>query len=269
MNTLEKLAIRIRHLPFLKRADGLWNGLRPLYDKLVSLGAAGGLKRVINGTDEFLVPPRLREIKEVYEPEVWKVVMAELKPGSRVVDAGAHWGLYAVPMAKRVGPKGKVWAAEPDPGNRATLNELITLNGVGTQVEVVPAALSDRCGEAILHLEGIQSQLRDSGSTSNGTAVELRTIDAAVAGSAVDLILVDVEGFELPVLRGAAELLADAARRPKAIVIEVHPYAWQHSETTSDALLGWLTQHGYRVTDVEGAVVTQVDFYGHIVARVG
>lgn len=269
MNALEKLAIRIRHLPFLKKADVLWNGIRPLYNKLVALSAAGGLKRVINGTDVLLLPPRLREIKEVYEPEVWRVVMAALHAGARVVDAGAHWGLYAVPMARRVGAGGKIWAAEPDPGNRAVLAELIALNQVGQQVEVVPAALSDHCGQAVLHLEGIQSQLRDTADTANGTEVEMRTIDAVVEGSSVDLILVDVEGFELPVLRGAAQLLADVERRPKTIVIEVHPYAWHHSGTTSAELLGWLKGYGYQVSDVAGAEVTEVDFYGHIVARVG
>jgi FkbM family methyltransferase len=266
MNAFEKLCITLRHGP-LKHAGWLWNMARPIYDGVVGCFAAGGLRRVMNGTDAFLLLPEFRAITEVYEPEVWKVVMAAIGPGSRVVDAGSHIGLYAIPMAQRVGATGKVFAAEPDPTNLIKLRAHAKLNGVESSIEVVPAGLSDTPGEAVLHLQGIQSQLRSADGTTTGTTVRLATVDEVVGETSIDLILVDVEGFELPVLRGAARLLSDIARRPKTIVIEVHPYAWDLCATTSESLLGWLTQHDYVVSDMHGVPVTHIQEYGHVVAR--
>ena len=193
--------------------------------------------------------------------------MGAMRPGAVVIDVGAHVGFYAIAMAKRVGPQGRVWAAEPDPVNQVMLHQHIALNGVSAQVQVIPAGISDQKGTAILHQQGLQSQLLAAGMTTPGVTVNLTTIDAVIEDAAVDLILVDVEGFELPVLRGASALLGSSTRRPGIMVIEVHPYAWAESGTTSAGLLGWLSQHGYVVTDPHGRPVTEITTYGHVIAR--
>lgn len=267
MNLFEKTSIRLRHLPVLRHAGWLWSLVRPCYDLVVRWTSPRGIQRVINGTDEIRLLPELRGTVEEYEPEVWKQVMAALRPGANVVEAGAHVGLYAIAMARRVGPAGKVLAAEPDPANAAILRRHIALNGVTAQVEVVAAGLSDQPGQAVLHLQGIQSQLRSAEATDHGTTVSLTTIDAISGEKAIDLILVDVEGYELQVLRGADAVLRTPLRRPGTIVVEVHPYAWDACNASSAALLGLLGGHGYVVTDPAGRPVTEVTGYGHIIAR--
>jgi FkbM family methyltransferase len=268
MNLIEALCVKVRHSAILSKMGWLWAILRPAYNRLVNLIGRGGIERCFNGTDRMLIVPELRGIGEVYEPEVWPLVMSALKPGSRVLDAGSHVGYYAIPLALRVGSKGRVFAAEPDPRNLAFLSRHATLNGVTDQMQIIPAALSDVEGQMVLHTQEYQSQLRP-GNDGDGLRVRVTTVDAVVgSGERLDVMLIDVEGFELPVLKGASNLLRDPARRPQTIVIEVHPYAWELANTTSELFLAFLNSKGYYVTDLKSQAVTHITEYGHVVARI-
>ena len=261
---IEKLCVKLRHSATLKGAAPLWAALRPVYNRLVSLAGRGGLVRHINGTDTIRLAPECRGLGETYEPEVWASVMQHIKPGSRVIDVGAHYGLYAVAFGLRVGASGRVLAAEPDPENLRLLHQHIALNGLQSVVTVVPAAMSDHAGTASLSMDSLQSHVSESGALK----IELQTLDAATGNGKWDLLLVDVEGHEEKVLRGAHALLGDPARRPGMIVIEVHPYAWADLGTTADSLLSVLREHGYEVRTLDGQKVSAIERYGHIVATI-
>ncbi|MFZ0658613.1 MAG: FkbM family methyltransferase, partial [Candidatus Binataceae bacterium] len=96
--------------------------------------------------------------------------------------------------------------------------------------------------------------------------VPMVTLDSVFPDSRVNLLKIDVEGYEEPVLRGAHALLGDPARRPRAIFVEVHPFAWEALGTTSDSILDLLTGAGYRVESPDGVLVSRISEYGHIVA---
>jgi predicted methyltransferase len=52
-----------------------------------------------------------------FEGEVERLAaLLELRPGSVVADVGAGDGAYAVALARRVGPEGRVYATEIDAG---------------------------------------------------------------------------------------------------------------------------------------------------------
>jgi hypothetical protein len=68
-------------------------------------------------------------------------------------------------------------------------------------------------------------------------------------------------------VKGAGELLGDAARAPRLIYLEVHPYNWHLCGTTSESLLGRLQQDGYAVEHMDGRSARRVEQYGEIVAR--
>jgi FkbM family methyltransferase len=190
--------------------------------------------------------------------------MSEVRPGDTIVDVGAHVGLYSIAFARRAGCEGRVHAFEPDPANFARLEAQCRINGVADRVSLYPTAVSDTLGRV--------GFVTGHGSESHIGADESQTVncvrlDAIFAGRPVDLVKIDVEGFEEAVLRGAAELLTDQARAPRLIAIEVHPYAWPAVGTTTGSLLALLARCGYTVRDLSGRTVNHLQAYGQVLAR--
>src|SRR5580658_770380 len=266
MHRIEQFCVRLRHSPWLGHAGWLWDGLRPRYNEVVGLLGRNGLERVINGTDKVRVSPPFRGVPEVYEPEVWRHLMAHVRPGDRVADVGAFIGLYSIALAKRIGPAGHVTAFEPDQENYAALEMHCRLNGIGDRISLTHGAVGDEDG-AVAFDAGRSSESRLSAVGENGqVSVPCMRLDTVFANNRLDLLKIDVEGWEEPVLKGGMALLQDPQRKPRAIYIEVHPFAWRMVGTSSDSLLGLLTRYDYQVTDLEGRPVTQIDGYGEIVA---
>jgi FkbM family methyltransferase len=267
MNAVERWCINLRHSPLLARADRLWDGVRPAYNKVTSFLGRHGLERVINGTDRLLVLPECRGILETYEPEVWRRLMSEVQPGDTVADVGAFMGLYTVALAKRVGKNGRVLAFEPDPANFAVLQTHVELNKLVEQVELWQAAVSDRDGTVAFRSgRGPESRI-EAISPETGKRVASVCLDTLCDGRRIDVLKIDVEGFEEAVLKGATQLLANPACCPRAIFIEVHPYNWPVAGTTSESLLALLQTCQYRVVNLQDAPMERIEAYGEIVAR--
>ena len=267
MKLIERLCLATRHIPWLERADWLWDLLRPLYEKLVGLMGQHGLPRKINDTDQLLVLPRWREVRESYEPDVWKTLNASVLPGDVVADVGAFIGLYTIALAKRVGHAGKVVAFEPDPENFASLRSHIELNRVSDRVELIPAVVSNRNG-VIPFKAGLSSGSHISPDSGQDThTVPCVRLDTIMADRRVDTLKIDVEGYELAVLEGAIELLQNIRCCPRSIFLEVHPFLWSDRVTTGKALLDLLVSANYQVVGMNGQPVKCIEFiWGHVVA---
>ena len=92
------------------------------------------------------------------------------------------------------------------------------------------------------------------------------TLDEIFGQRRVDVIKIDVEGYEEKVLEGGRSLLQDHARSPRRIYIEVHPFAWNGVGTTDSSLLHLLKHVGYCVFDLGGQPVRKIESYGEIIA---
>lgn len=212
---------------------------------------------MFNGTDSVQLTTRYRHFPETYESGWWSQVMATLRPGDTVVDAGANVGIYAIAMAKRVRP-GVVHAFEPDPRAARGLREHVRLNRVEDAVVVEERAVGD--------IDGVVTMtLRTSDTNSSIAALPLPPgiqdrsaieeidvpavrLDTQFAGVRVDVLKVDVEGFEGAVLDGAETLLRDPVRRPRTIFLEVHPWALPRPP---EALADLLVSAGYDVDKLD------------------
>lgn len=134
--------------------------------------------------------------------------------GETVVDVGANVGYIALLLARRVGPGGRVVCLEPVPENLVELRRNADLNRL-RQVEVLPVAAGDRDGSV-----GMQSGLNGVIAPAAGDlVVEIRRLDS-LALPRVDLVKIDVEGFEAAVVHGMSGLLE--AQRPR-LFLELHP----------------------------------------------
>jgi FkbM family methyltransferase len=163
-------------------------------------------------------------LEVVYEPQVFNYIVTYLKPGMVFVDVGANVGYYTVAAGCLVGEKGCVLAFEPEKKNRARLKANLTRNNL-KNVHVFSEALSNMKGAALLYLneenEGGHSLLSERGGITESvfsTVFDelLRSVSSLCRG--VDLIKIDVEGFEKNVLQGMKGTLQ---HHEPAVVCEV------------------------------------------------
>jgi FkbM family methyltransferase len=167
-----------------------------------------------------------------FEEEVSDTLADLLRPGSVFVDVGANYGWHSLLAASIVGSNGRVIAVEPNPLNTRLLERSAAENGF-SNITVATMATSDRDGFGVLETDGSNGRIISLDSLDAGIedpvacsyVVPLRRLDRIIEGAgnpAVDVIKIDVEGFELATLGGASGLIA---RCHPVIVSEFFPTA--------------------------------------------
>jgi FkbM family methyltransferase len=145
----------------------------------------------------------------------------------RIIDCGANIGLASLYYARRY-PHAKLTAIEADPALAAICERNLTRNGC-TQFDVKAAAAWTANGETEFICEGADSgMLASLGSSVTGIARMVPTVRLRdYLDHTVDLLKIDIEGAELPVLEDCASLL----HHVRALTIEVHEFDPAHRQT--------------------------------------
>lgn len=266
MHIFERCGRAIRHSCFLEQANWLWDFIRPLYEKiLLLLSGNRGIERTINGTDFILIPMQLRSLPEIYEPKAWKYLMGQVRLGDIVADVGAYAGIYTIAFARGVGPAGRVFAFEPDPDNFIRLKRIVELNKVSSHVELIRMAVGERDG-AVGFSSGLESGSHINLSLTGKTpTVRCVSLDTFFNHQRLDILKVDVEGFEEDVLKGGADILCDSRRSPRCILIEVHPCCWSALGKNGESLINLIRRYKYKIWSPDGQFVKMPDWLGWII----
>ena len=182
--------------------------------------------------------------------------------GKTVYDVGGFEGVLSLFFARRVGPTGRLITFEPNPENYATIVGNISLNGF-SHVDIRPIALGAEPGSATLvfptdepakgSLVGdIQAQILREKHVDT-VEVPIETIDRLVAAGlpVPDFVKIDVEGLELDVLRGMANVIA--SHRP-ALYIEIHGADMAKKLENATAVIEYLWRAGYAMRHVESGL---------------
>lgn len=174
-----------------------------------------------------------------FEPFEVDLFKQAVKEGMTVLDIGANIGFYSLLAARLVGPRGKVYAFEPDPRTTASLRENLRANGL-PNVTVIQKAASDQSGlrEFKLSRTASHSGLYSSMSPESvlGTIrVETVAVDEVLLRESVDVIKLDAEGEEAAVLKGLRRTLE---RSPRAqLFVEFNPVSLGAAGVAPDAFL--------------------------------
>jgi FkbM family methyltransferase len=202
---------------------------RPMLSRLVNLLRAGPLDVPYQGASfRFYHQASATERGALFNPdyniEELDFLRAHTPVGGVFVDVGANVGTYAMPLARHVGPSGKVIAIEPHPVTHARLSFNRAASEF-TQVVLVAAAAGAADGELMIETDGDNlgaSHIVSGDRTGDAIKVpslRLRRILGDAGAAHVDALKIDVEGYEDRVLTGFFKQ-APSSLWPRAVVIE-------------------------------------------------
>jgi FkbM family methyltransferase len=157
-----------------------------------------------------------------WEPEILRVLPGLARTARGVVDVGAHTGLFTL-IALTENPAARAVAIEPVMANAQLLHANLRENGFLGRCVVAVAAVAEAPGVVQFDLGPVEVPMTASIAASgrNGALIPAVCVDAVAEWlSTVDLIKIDVEGFEHLVLSGCRETLG---RYRPTLVIECLP----------------------------------------------
>lgn len=162
-----------------------------------------------------------------------------LRPGDVVVEAGANIGAHTVFLSRRVGPSGRVIALEPQRFIHQILCANVALNE-RINVHAFHAAGGETGG--MIHIPVLDfTKTQNVGGVSaggeTGEPVIVMPIDD-LRLSRCRLLKADVEGMEIPVLKGAARTI----QRHRPVL-----YVENDRKEHSSALIALILSMGYRL----------------------
>lgn len=186
-----------------------------------------------------------------YELEESRWVKSILRPGDTAVDVGANFGFYTSLFWRIVKPTGRVVAFEPNPMLFQRLKEWFETNKV-SGIELFPAALGAETQNSTLHvLPAIESHHNATlCPVENSDEIQVKVLRLAdVLDSRkinhVRFLKIDVEGFELEVLKGAEAPLSEGVI--EYILVELNDYWLRKNGTSPEHLTNYCQSLGFEI----------------------
>lgn len=226
-----------------------FHGVREFYFKCFLTMVRG--KTTIATVDGMTFSLDLSELIDVclylrrYEPDVTQAIEKCCKPGWVVLDIGANIGAHCLRFAKLVGDSGKVYAFEPTDYAYGKLIKNISLNDF-CNISPFQVLLSDHnCDSQEIEIKS--SWRTDGMHVITKSKVDFRRLDDWFTDNnlkTVNLIKLDVDGNEYPIINGAVTLLK---KFEPIILMEVG--AWHFENDLANPLL-ILSDIGYTFWDL-------------------
>jgi FkbM family methyltransferase len=170
------------------------------FEPMIAEHVYGGIELRVRIDDKISARWYDRDFDEL--PEITFLKQRQLQKGALVFDLGAHHGVIALLLARIVGDCGRVIAIEAGQHNFDVATENKNLNAV-ENLSIVRAAVAEKGGVAISFSGGINGSI-----SSSGESVDAKSIDelASEYGNP-DVVMLDIEGYELRALQGAKATL--------------------------------------------------------------
>lgn len=188
-----------------------------------------------------------------------------IKPNHVIIDVGANIGLVSLKSSKLTSASGAVHSFEPDPINFERLTKNIELNNF-SNITSNRLGLGDINGA--FELETIDEnnlgmhRIALQGAKQNSTQITVITLDEYLDNNTlerVDIIKIDVEGFEMKVLNGAKKCLN---KYHPILFIELDDLFLQAQGDSAEILITFIEEQGYTITrcDTEEQITSKMNF---------
>ncbi|MEE9427492.1 MAG: FkbM family methyltransferase [Paracoccaceae bacterium] len=159
-------------------------------------------------------------LREDYNQPDLEFLLKGLNAGDTFVDIGCNIGLYALPLAKRVGPKGKTICIDANPNMTARLKWNAEASNI-KNISVYTSGISDKAGRANLKIRKNDLAIVRLEEATDGQ-FPVRTLQSIIEQerlTKISALKIDVEGHEDKILVPFFET-AIPEILPKRIVIE-------------------------------------------------
>lgn len=179
------------------------------------------------------------------DPEMTAFLRSSLNKGDIYIDIGANVGTTTLVAAKAVGDEGIVFCFEPNKKTYKALRANIRKNGF-TNALAKECALGGEEGVALFYDNNNDDMNRVS-TSGEGNPVQLGKLDSYMRHfKDIRLIKIDVEGYEINVLRGAKETLE---KTDMVIFESIEKNARAYGLSITD-LITFFTECHFKVMDI-------------------
>lgn len=188
-----------------------------------------------------------------WERHITKVIEDFKKDDLVFVDIGTNIGFFSLLVAS-LSPKNKVFSFEPLPHLVKQFNESIELNNF-KNIEIFNFALGDKNEKTILYSNdasniGASTVLPTKKNINSiETPIEIKIADEVLSEKGkVDLIKIDVEGFEMEVLKGLEKTIK---KFHPQILLEYSPAFYTGERGSSkEGIINFLFSRQYQICDL-------------------
>src|ERR1700744_2738401 len=189
-----------------------------------------------------------------YEDEINKLIRISLKTGGNALDIGANIGLQSIRMSQCAGESGRVYAFEPLQYLQEKFNRNISLNKAGN-VTLFPFALADEESEADFTINKSSWNQGTFSLSNKSDGAETQHVAIKVADNipeiqnldTLQLIKIDVEGFEYQVIKGLKQTIQK--HKPR-IIFEYDDNYWAGTGQKIEDCYSFLQSLGYTLYQI-------------------
>ena len=252
---------------------------RPI-QKIIGYSSFGSylLKRIkrSNSKIPFVIDNQIKINLELANPLTWDLILGKdlersvkekfvenVTSGDIIVDVGAHIGEYTLLGAKLTGSSGKVISIEPLHDTANSLKENIILNQF-TNCTILENAVGSNVSKQNLYkvseedVYGYLDPIVNNKKLIKTDTINVTTIDEIIKTNdleEINLLKIDVEGFEYDVLLGCKTSFAQ--NKIRKIICEIHSDFLKAKNFDEKKIYTFLESHGFQITKIQEIVNKQ------------
>lgn len=201
-----------------------------------------GLKMVAGGYHGDWMAGIIEQLHGHHEPQEEKAfyeVLQKLDSGATMIELGSFWSYYSAWFQKSIDNAQNI-CCEPDPTNLDIGKRNMEINGFLESVQFFEAAAGDEHdAKTTVVMDSDPPKTRE---------VPIYTVDGIMAKAGwarLDLLHMDVQGFEMPALKGSINAIKEG--RVRFVFVSTHHYFFSQNPNTHAECLEFLRSNGAHI----------------------